>query len=1015
MIPVRLSVKNFLSYGEQVPELDFTPLHVVCLSGANGHGKSALLDAITWAIWGEARKAAGDRKPDEGLIRAGATEMAVAFEFDLEGERYRILRQYQRTGRSGKSTLEFQFYDRETGEYRSYTDTSINRTQQRITETLRMDYTTFINSVFILQGRADEFTKRSARERKQILAEILGLRRYDELRDRARLRAGEAAKIRQDREARLQEIDEKLQEKETCLGAIEALHKTIDSVSVERKEADHELEALRDQRAELASARRRLKEWGAEADRLHREIETLTAQIERQQALLKDYQEALADRERIENAFERYQNLVEERETLAGKLQTLRRLEHCRSEVERDIDRARHEVEKQRQTLGARLESILLTVEETEALLEQREAIEKGYRDLQRGQQAYDEWEEKRRQHDEIERRLRSLRDDLTNARTALQSELGAYQHRLADLNTKAEKIARYKAEAAETQEQLDALLKLERTQQDIKERGQSLNGHIEVLKNKIKLYEHEDEETHNKLKVLRRGDAAHCPLCEASLDERRRQAIEANLGEQIKSRAEEIQRLRRGIKIAEDEKTTLRLQYKQNQPKLETLPHVRQMLAEAEMGIRESAAAAKEIQTLQQRIKALQNRLSNGRIAPDIEREIAGLEREQNALAYDAGRHQAVKARLRELQKYEVEKAKLDDARSRHEKASAAIPSLREQLAACDRQLQQNAYAPEAQARLKAVLKEISATGYDEARHRRIEEDLRQLREAPERYDQLTKALQQHKSARETLDDLESRRHKLQTDRSATMNRIRETEAWIEQAGDVEQQMRSLNEKRTELQKLLDEANRRLGALERQAEHFRTLEAERPAIEQERLQAVKDAQIYEKLEVAFGKNGIQALIIENTIPDIEAEANRILSRLTGNRTQVTIEPLRDLKTGGTRETLDIKISDELGTRDYEMFSGGEAFRTDFAIRIALSKLLAHRAGTRLRTLVIDEGFGTQDTQGLEYLIEALQDIREDFEKIIVVTHLERLKNAFPARIEVVKYPDVGSRFEVVM
>ena len=119
-------------------------------------------------------------------------------------------------------------------------------------------------------------------------------------------------------------------------------------------------------------------------------------------------------------------------------------------------------------------------------------------------------------------------------------------------------------------------------------------------------------------------------------------------------------------------------------------------------------------------------------------------------------------------------------------------------------------------------------------------------------------------------------------------------------------------------------------------------------------------------------------------------------------------------KSGGTKETLDIKISDEMGTRNYELYSGGEAFRTDFSLRIALSKLLAKRAGTRLRTLVIDEGFGTQDAQGLEHLVEAIQSISDDFDKIIVVTHLEALKNAFPVRIEVVKHPDTGSTYEVI-
>jgi exonuclease SbcC len=85
------------------------------------------------------------------------------------------------------------------------------------------------------------------------------------------------------------------------------------------------------------------------------------------------------------------------------------------------------------------------------------------------------------------------------------------------------------------------------------------------------------------------------------------------------------------------------------------------------------------------------------------------------------------------------------------------------------------------------------------------------------------------------------------------------------------------------------------------------------------------------------------------------------------------------------------------------MYSGGEAFRVNFAIRLALSKVLAHRAGARLQTLVIDEGFGSQDTEGRQRLIEAINQVRGDFEKILVITHLEELKDAFPARIEVEK------------
>jgi exonuclease SbcC len=75
----------------------------------------------------------------------------------------------------------------------------------------------------------------------------------------------------------------------------------------------------------------------------------------------------------------------------------------------------------------------------------------------------------------------------------------------------------------------------------------------------------------------------------------------------------------------------------------------------------------------------------------------------------------------------------------------------------------------------------------------------------------------------------------------------------------------------------------------------------------------------------------------------------------------------------------------------------------NFAIRIALSKLLARRAGAQLQLLVIDEGFGTQDAEGRERLVEAINSIQDDFQRILVITHIEELKDAFPVRIDVVK------------
>ena len=151
-------------------------------------------------------------------------------------------------------------------------------------------------------------------------------------------------------------------------------------------------------------------------------------------------------------------------------------------------------------------------------------------------------------------------------------------------------------------------------------------------------------------------------------------------------------------------------------------------------------------------------------------------------------------------------------------------------------------------------------------------------------------------------------------------------------------------------------------------------------------------------------------------MPQIENDANDLLGRLTDNRMSLKLQLSEGRRISGSdarAEELSIDISDEMGTRAYETFSGGEAFRINFALRIALSRLLARRSGAPLPILFIDEGFGSQDAAGQERLIEAIQSIQDDFDKIVVITHVEGIKEAFDTRIQVQK-TDMGSTFEIV-
>ena len=216
MIPLSLRLRNFMSYGEHVPPLDFTPITTACLTGDNGHGKSALLDAITWALWGQTRA-----KSIDDIVRLGQDECEVEFAFDLEGDRYRVLRKRSLRTRSGLSALELHGFDPATRSYRALSGNSIRETEAKIAHILHMNYDTFVNSVFILQGRADEFTTRRPGERKRILSEILGLSVFDELQTRARIHHGSLDQEAKTIAERLHELQQQVARKVDLAASVE--------------------------------------------------------------------------------------------------------------------------------------------------------------------------------------------------------------------------------------------------------------------------------------------------------------------------------------------------------------------------------------------------------------------------------------------------------------------------------------------------------------------------------------------------------------------------------------------------------------------------------------------------------------------------------------------------------------------------------------------------------------------------------------------------------------------------
>jgi exonuclease SbcC len=844
-----------MCYRDKVPPLSFEGIHTACIAGANGNGKSTLIDAMTWALWGKARA-----KSDDDLIHLGETEMEVEFDFTVGTQPYRILRKHSRPrrgSRQGKTILEFQIAS--DGGFRPLTGSSITHTQQKIVETLHMDYTTFVNSALLLQGRADEFTIKRPVERKQVLADILGLDLYDKLEEAAKEQAKEQETAKAQLESALQDINQELSQKPGYQAEYEAGQSQLSAVEKEATEQEARLHSLR-----------------------------------------------------------------QEKEALEHKKAELTQLEERLARTKLDLARW-DDSAKQHQ----------LRLREYQALIAQRPTIDEGYARLSQAKKLNSELDQKLRLVTTLSERKHKLEMTIAQAGQALVQEHAVVQSQIGELDAVSQKLPSLKQELQKVKAQLEELAEPEARLAREKQASQELRAQLNRLESSSAQLERDVKELEEKLDLLKTPKGTRCPLCETELEADGIEIIGAKYTTERQGKLESLrlnqaELAQKKTELSRKEGEIAQLEGKLNQDRA-ALQAKTSVLSQEVSKAGEAAAKLSEARKSLARIEEL---LARRDFAPAEQLALQELESQLTKLSYDPGEHDALRQQLASLEQYEGLKRKLEDAEgllSQEKEASARAEEAAQEL-----RLSLEAEGQKG----KSLGEELSRLPQVTSDHTQAENEHRAL-------------LARQKQAQEVLGGVK-----------AKLARLGELEI-----------------KRREKEKLLSQAS-------------------------------KEERIYKDLAQAFGKRGIQALLIESALPEIEAEANELLSRLTDNRMHLKTETQRETKAGNVVETLDIKISDELGTRNYEMFSGGEAFRINFAIRIALSKLLARRAGAPLPTLVIDEGFGTQDSLGIEKLKEAINSIQDDFEKILVITHIEELRDAFPTRINVVKTPD-GSTLEV--
>lgn len=1078
MIPQVLKLTNFLSY--RSASLDFRGLHIACICGANGAGKSSLLEAIAWAVWGQSRASEDD------VIHQGALEVKVDYIFRCRDQTYRIVRSRYR-GQS--SVLEFQI---ETGSgFRSLTQRGSRATQQLIQDHLKLDYETFINSAYLRQGRADEFMLKRPSERKQILADLLKLDQYDRLAERAKERSRQAKAELTLLERQLDLLDQQLAESDRLVAQQAQVEAALADLDQQQAATQAQLQHLHSQQQQRQTWQQEHQLQVQHRQHLQQDCQRLQQDLATLQQQQRAIAVILAQADAITQGYTQAQALQNQDAALTQTFHTYQALLKEQQQLEQQQHEATATLKEQLHHTQAQLAALRQQLEDQQRILSKADDITAALEQLRRARQQLQALDQLQLRVAPLMQRRQQLQSQSDRALARSQARLDTLNQRIQHLQQKEAQRPNLQRSALDLTTQLEYLEQRQTYQQHIREKGLERRSFMERLHADQRNYETRLAELDQKIHwlkqqatqwvnedplhpsleaelrslqqrqayavaerdavVYREGEGSYhvdsldvdsldtdssdadqldaerrsssdayppCPLCDRPLDQHHWQVV---LERHQADHADILRQLwvvREQLATAEREIQVLRQEYRELDYELANYGAMLERRGRLQEQLQGAVTVQSQLQEAIAERDQLAQDLHHGSYASDLREELLSLEATLHQLNYDDKTHALARGEVDRWRWAEIRHAEVKTAQQRQAYLALQIPALEANEARLKQELQDLQASP-LQQEINALGDRLAHLAYDAQAHTQLKAALRQAQHWPLRYQELQTAQQQAPRLQQQLQHTEAEWQSRSQQLAEVQQCLDHLRHQLHQHPDPTPAIAALEHTLTEVRSLRDQHLAQLGRLQQQQQHLSHLVDQQQQHLTQITALKRQYRVYEELAQACGKNGIQALMIENILPQLEADTNQLLGRLSANQLHVQFITQRASKRSKRQapkliDTLDIVISDVQGTRPYETYSGGEAFRVNFAIRLAIARLLAQQSGAPLQMLIVDEGFGTQDAAGCERLVGAIQAIADDFACILAITHIPHLKEAFQTRIEVSKTPE-GSQLQLVV
>jgi len=1054
-----LDMKNFKKYKGRV-HIEFQD-RLTGIVGRNGSGKSTIVEAIAWALYGS--KASTVKRDFIKNVNASEREdLEVRLNLNVDGKNLIIVRAMR--GKSLQADAKLYINGKMIA-------TGTREVDTRLDDILRIRFQDFMKTFYARQKDLDNLIRDRGSEKREYLLTLLGL---DEIRDRA------VEEIRSD----LRNVESEIERLEGALSEIGEVEETIglreNEVVFVREELAKskilesdlvsELE-MRREGLEREADRRRIH------DRLNEEIERLALDIfERQKAISLDEKKlseieegkwqlfelepklarlgaARRQLEELEPKRAHHQVLIERRIRVGADLENkVHALSEASTKLERlKVERAELEAirsrEEEYRTLLFDLEYLdakrdqhqkLLSLAEKERA--RKEAVEEN---IVRAEGALKDLERAKHRMADIAPSVegrRSLEEEISR----LEGER-AKKRRLSDLEERAgavrSKINSLLAEAVCLDDEISKLGDLEGREADLRQRVEEIDRQVEDLEEKLADLKLRREVSRRQLndaseqraKIEALGEESLCPTCERPLAGQRHLLLEKY--EKAASEAEEkissLEDLKR-VTIARLDKMAKSRETMKNEFALLTKSRARRGEIFAEKRGLESRTL--ELKTEAGTIDAEMEAIGPVDFDPDrFDRLVA----EAESLLPLVQEYDQLQVRIEELPK---KRAELEEQAKALERALGNIKDLADEMVKLgyseDQRLlvRENISAlkqdhkrfsvlaqrvgeipdqEEALARLEAEVErlkidekkvdcEIESLGFNPSEYQRFADEVKDLGRAEAAANEIRLAIATEEEVRRHLEESMEVAYRLDTEHSKAERRLSDIdfseERYSKAETAVEESARQLEEARSKASDLAV----RLGVSEADLKRLKAEASRKRELEETVAERKRRIQVVETTRTLT--NWFMDHTLVRIKKDIAREAGRILREVTGKYGEISID-----------DDFNILVKDGRDFYPISRYSGGEIDMIAVSVRVAISEYLMRfsESGPGCSFLILDEIFGSQDVEHRESMINMLRSLDDRFPQIFAISHIGEVQGQFDNSILVVEGEDGSSRIEV--